>query len=361
MEQQIVARESRLPYRGLPAAALRGRNPLVLSINTTRLASGVAAALVLLRQQRPAAILGTGGYVCVPLFVAAWLLRIPTLIYLPDVVPGFAVRFLARIATLVACSVEDTRAHLNTRTLLVCGYPVRPALQHLQRDACRAAFGLRPDQPVLLVYGGSRGARSINRAIAHLLPHLLPITQIIHICGREGDEEWLRNAASQLPPALHARYVLAPYLESPPLALEEEPAGAQPAGAQQPAIPAMPTMPAAFGAADLALCRSGASVLGELPILGLPAILVPYPYVNQEQNADYLVRHGAAHKLNDAELHPQGEPQQHPLMRQLVPLLSTEHQQRETMSRQSRSLARPDAARHLADALCGLAARGGKQ
>ena len=220
MEEAIVARESALPFRALPAAALRGRGPIQLARGAATMAAGTLAARALIREQRPAAILGTGGYVCVPLFLAAKAMGVPTMIYLPDVVPGLAVKFLSRIATLTAVNVDDALPYLGVRvdqprtSFVVTGYPVRAELFGQDRAACRRDFGLRDDMPVVLVYGGSRGARSVNRAIAALLPDLLARCQIIHVCGREGDESWLREAAAGLSPEQQGRYKLYPYLDS---------------------------------------------------------------------------------------------------------------------------------------------------
>jgi UDP-N-acetylglucosamine--N-acetylmuramyl-(pentapeptide) pyrophosphoryl-undecaprenol N-acetylglucosamine transferase len=339
MERQIVQRESSLPFRGLPAAGVRGRGPRQLLRNSATMLAGVQMARRLLHEVQPAVILGTGGYVCVPLFVAARLDSIPTMIYLPDVVPGLAVRLLTRLATRVACNVEDSRPYLpaaqrKAAPLLVAGYPVRAALFQQDKAACQSAFGLTAPLPVLLVYGGSRGARSINRAIEALLPALLEQAQIIHICGREGDATWLQAAADRLPPDLQARYRLYPYLEST----------------------GETTMVRAFGAADLALCRSGASTMAELPAAALPAVLVPYPYVHQDENADYLVQRGAAVKVADAAMLGDGPPHTGPLFCELERLL-TDTQTRQAMAQRSRALARPDAARDLAAALCELATR----
>lgn len=342
MEAGLVAQESDLPFRAIPAAALRGRSPLTLLRNSATLARGTLQARRLLRELRPGAVLGTGGYVCVPLFVAARLERVPTVIYLPDVVPGLAVRFLARIATRVACNVADSLPLFRSAATVVTGYPVRHELFGQDRRAGCVAFGLDPAQPVLLVYGGSRGARSVNQAIAALLPHLLPLTQIIHVCGREGDERFLRAAADRLPEALRARYHLHPYLHS-----HETDRG------QDDARPT-PTMVRAFGAATLAVCRSGASTLAELPAAGLPAVLVPYPYVHQDENADYLVRRGAALKVADAAMLGAGQPEDGPLFTQIRRLLEQD-EERMRMSERSRALGRPDAAQHLAELLRALA------
>lgn len=362
--------ESNLPYHAIPAAALRGRNPLALGRSLLIMTGGTLAAYRLLRTIRPAAILGTGGYVCVPVFLAARLIGIPTLIYLPDVVPGLAVRFLAHLATQVACHVEDARNYLRVHAakMMITGYPVRPELFEQQKPACREAFGLRADMPVLLVYGGSLGARSINRAVAALLPDLLALTQIIHICGREGDELWLRAAAQRLDPELQMRYRLYPYLESKRDAapgVQHQTSRMREGGVQSTIDhhqrhQSTPTMAQAFGAADLALCRSGASTLAELPAAGVPAILVPYPYVHQDENADYLVRHGAALKVADSALSGATAPRDGPLFQHLQRLLvGHENEERQRMAERCRTLARPDAASRLADALCNLATRSG--
>ncbi|WP_288090652.1 glycosyltransferase [Roseiflexus sp.] len=351
MEAALVARESALPFQAIPAAALRGRNLLTMVRNLATLARGTAAAHRLAERDRPVAILGTGGYVCVPVFLAARLAGIPTMIYLPDVVPGLAVRFLARLSSLVACNVADSgrylglepfdygeaiarlNAHDRAVRLIVTGYPVRQELFSADRQACRAAFGLCDDLPTLLVAGGSRGSRSINRAIAALLPVLLPFMEIIHVCGREGDVTFLRAAMQELPETLQKRYHLFEYLHGVPEMLTN--------GAMSPA----PTMVAALVAADLAICRSGASTLGELPAVGLPALLVPYPYVHQDENADYLVQRGAAVKISDAAL---ARTTEDGLLFREISRLIHRRDERCAMAERMRALAQPDAARRLA-------------
>jgi UDP-N-acetylglucosamine--N-acetylmuramyl-(pentapeptide) pyrophosphoryl-undecaprenol N-acetylglucosamine transferase len=341
MEERIVAMESALPFRALPAAALRGRGPVGVARGAATTAAGIRAARALIAELRPRAILGTGGYVCVPLFLAARTTGVPTMVYLPDVVPGLAVRLLSRIATLTAVNVEDALPRLGLQAghprAVVTGYPVRAELFTQDRAACRRSFGVGGELPVALVYGGSRGARSVNRAIAALLPDLLERCAMIHVCGREGDEAWLREAAAALPERLQGRYKLFPYLASG----EDD-----------------RSMVRAFGAADLAICRSGASTLAELPAAGLPAVLVPYPYVHQDENADYLVRRGAAVKVADDAMLGPGKPTDGALFRTAARLLDDKHE-RQDMAGRTRALARPDAARELAGALLGLAARSG--
>lgn len=363
-----MARESDLPFAGITAAAVRGRGPAQLTRNSVLIARGIREARALIRREQPVAILGTGGYVCFPLFVAARSLGVPTMIYLPDIVPGLAVKTLARIATRAACSFPPSLRYLPRHKTIVTGYPVRPELitAVADRAGSRAAFGLTDDLPVLFVYGGSRGARSINRAIEALLPELLKLAQIIHVCGREGDETWLRAAAERLPAELRARYHLYPYLFSGGQGSGVRGQGAEEQGntrtMNHPASeeitpnrqPPTPAMAQAFGAADVAIARAGASTLAELPIAALPAVLVPYPYVHQDENADYLVSHGAAVSVADAAMLGTGDPVDGPLFRAARRLL-TDHAARRAMAARSAALAQPRAAETLADALLDLA------
>ncbi len=346
MEEGLVARESGLPFRAITAAAVRGRGPRELARNSVLIARGMGEARALLRQVRPAAILGTGGYVVFPLFVAARQLGVPTMIYLPDIVPGLAVKALSRIATRVACSFEPSLKYLPRAKTVVTGYPVRPELFGVNTPAakaeCRAALGVTAELPVLLVYGGSRGARNINRAVEALLPELLELAQIIHVCGREGDDVWLRAAAERLPAPLQARYHLFPYLHG---------GGA---GTTASSADGVATMVQAFGAADLAIARAGASTLAELPAAGLPAVLVPLLAVKQDENANYLVERGAAVSVPDEAMLGMGAAVDGPLFREVRRLL-TDTQARESMAQQSAALARPDAAIRLADELLHLA------
>jgi UDP-N-acetylglucosamine--N-acetylmuramyl-(pentapeptide) pyrophosphoryl-undecaprenol N-acetylglucosamine transferase len=304
---------------------MRGRNPLAMARNAVVLGKGVLAARRLIRAERPAAILGTGGYVCVPLFVAAALEKVPTLLYLPDIVPGWAGRVLARLATRIAITFDDSKRYLPAHKVIVTGYPVRSAVFGQDKAACREVFGLSADLPVVLVYGGSRGARSINRAIAALLPHLVQWAQVLHVCGREGDEEWLGAARDRLEPALAQRYHLFPYLHAADLR----------------------SMTTAFGAADLAVCRAGASILAELPAAGIGALLIPLTAVKQEHNAQALASRGAAISIPDEAMLGGGDPTGGQLWIELKRLL-TDPSARQALATNSASLAQPNAATRLA-------------
>ncbi len=318
VEERLVARVG-LPFAGIPAGGLHGLAPWRAARNLIKLAQGFFAALQLGRRRRPDALFVTGGYASVPVALAAWALRVPILLYLPDIEPGLAVRFIARLATRIGVTVEDSRAFFPAHKVVVTGYPVRPEFAGIDRMVARRALGLPEGERVLLIFGGSTGARSINQAVVKNLEALLEVAHVVHISG-ERDWPWVESSARF---TLRQRYHPYPYLH----------------GA---------AMGQALAAADLAVCRAGASTLGELPHFGLPAVLVPYPYAwrYQRVNAQWLAARGAAVVLEDARL---GEDLV-PTVRSLLEDPAGLAQMRERAS----ALARPDAAERLAEILRGF-------
>ena len=314
-----------LRFVGVPAGGVHGLVPQQAARNLAKLMQGWRAAYRLGRRERPAALFATGGYASMPVALAAWALRAPILVYLPDVEPGLAVRFIARLAARTAVTVEDSRVYFPSRKAVVTGYPVRAEFHGLDRAGGRASLGLAPDDPVLLVLGGSRGARSINRALSGVLEHVLELAQVVHVSG---ELDWPRVAEryEALPAVLKPRYHAFSYLHE--------------------------KIGPALAAADLAVCRAGASTLGELPFFGLPAVLVPYPHAwrYQRVNAGWLVGRGAAVHLDDERLAEE-------LLPTLRRLLS-DHAALVEMAERMRALARPDAAVRLASELLTLAQHG---
>ena len=282
---------------------------------------GIGEAWVLLGQVRPAAVFITGGYVSVPVAIAAWLRRIPVALYLPDIEPGLAVKALARLATAVAVSASPSLARLPLGKAVVAGYPVRPEFMPTARDVACSRWGLDPSDSVLLVLGGSLGARSLNAQIAEHLELLLGRCQIIHVCGPQ-DATALETRRRELPDLLQLRYLLFPYLHD--------------------------GMPDAMAAADLAVSRSGASVLGEFTVMGVPSILIPYPHAGEHQlhNAQFLTENGAAQVIPETSLVD--------LIPTILSLLG-DRQRLSSMAEAARRLARPDAAEQLAALVARLA------
>lgn len=320
IEEEIVSHAG-IRFSGLAAGGLRGKSLPVRARNAARIASSVGGARGILDRLQPDAALVTGGYACVAVTLAAWLQRVPVLIYLPDIVPGLAIRFLSRFATRVAVTSEESHYHLRRDKVVVTGYPVRSGIGVLGKAQAIQAMGLKPGERTLLVFGGSRGARSINRALVAGLGELLQVCQVIHISGRL-DADWVAGSAKSLPEGLQARYHHYAYLHD---------------------------MSQALAAADLAVARAGAATMGEFPAVGLPSVLVPYPYSGQHQqsNAEYMEQNGAARMLLDADL-------QEKLVPTILQLLNDE-EALATMRESAKAMARPDAAEAIARQLWQIA------
>jgi UDP-N-acetylglucosamine--N-acetylmuramyl-(pentapeptide) pyrophosphoryl-undecaprenol N-acetylglucosamine transferase len=311
MEQALVERAG-VPFRGIDTGQVRGINPLTALNNAAKMVRGLRQSLAILDELQPSVCLVTGGYVCAPVVMACRWRRVPVLIYLPDIVPGWAIRALSRLAQRVAVSMPAAAVHFGGEApqgkAIVTGYPVREELlavtghgrlsalahtenraqqrrilaERLHRPLAAAAPDGRP-LPLLLAWGASQGSRNINQVIWSLLPQLLPQAQVLHIIG---ERDWplfqaragVQGEATQW----HERYHPAPYLH-------EE-------------------MALALAAADLTVARAGASILGEFPIARLPSIVAPLLGVNQLQNAQQLVARGAARMVEDSRLAEQLPP-----------------------------------------------------
>ncbi len=302
---------------------MRGKELWVQVRNAFRIIGSVGRARGILARFSPDVVLVTGGYACVAVTLAAWTRWVPVVIYLPDIVPGMSVRLLSHMAAEIAVTSEESYYHLDREKVVVTGYPVRPEVYHLQRDEARQLLGLAPGEKTVLVFGGSRGARSINQALVAGLGDLLTVCQILHVTGRL-DADWVAGIAKRLPESLRERYRTYPYLHD---------------------------MAPALVAADLAVARAGAATMGEFPAARLPAVLVPYPHSGQHQdaNADYMVRNGAAQLLPDAELEEK-------LVPTVLKLLADE-QTLADMRESAHAMARPDAAEAIAEQLWLLARR----
>ncbi len=264
-------------YAEVYAGPLHGVGVLRAALSVVKLIVGTLQALLIVLKFRPKALLLTGGWVGWPVAFAGWLLRVPSLIYLPDIEPGLAIKALRPFVTRVATTTPESAPYFRAGQMVVTGYPVRASMLKATRAAGIAHFGLDPAKPTLLVFGGSRGARSINNAVIAIVPELLKLgVQIVHVTGTlDHDAIVARRAEICGQMSGCDDYHVYPYLHE--------------------------DMALALASADLAVCRSGASALGELPLFGLPGVLVPYPYAwrYQKVNADYLVERGAALLLRD--------------------------------------------------------------
>ena len=269
-------------------------------------------ALRALRRLRPDAVVTTGGYVSVPVAMAAWLLRVPVVVFLPDIRPGVAVRAQRPLATRIACAFDAAADLVGRDRAVVTGYPLRQAFLVGDRQTARKAFDVGDDL-LLVLYGGSRGARTLNRAVGADVERLLTRARFVHVCG-DLDHAEMVERWSQLPPELQRRYEVHAYLGE--------------------------RLVDAFLAADLCIARAGAWTMAELPAAGVPAVVVPGPLSDQRSNAEWLAGQGAA-VMVDNETAPTE------LVDRVVALLD-DPVRRGEMATAARALARRDAAGALA-------------
>jgi UDP-N-acetylglucosamine--N-acetylmuramyl-(pentapeptide) pyrophosphoryl-undecaprenol N-acetylglucosamine transferase len=319
MEEELVNRAG-ISYCSIPAAGVHGVGLRALPGNIVKLVRGVVASLRILREFKPDVLFFTGGYIAAPMAFAGR--NIPTVLYVPDIEPGYALKFLSRFADRVAVTAPDSNKYFSRpERLILSGYPLRSVLSNWDREKATRHFGLNTDMPILLVTGGSKGARSINLAVLNHLNELLDVTQMIHITG---SLDWpvVEKAVQKLPAQLQSRYHAMAYLHE---------------------------MGAALAAADLVVSRAGASSLGEYPFFGLPAVLVPYPYAwrYQKVNADYLAEQNAAVILQDELLEDK-------LLHVVKDLLINKHKL-EAMQAAMKKISYPNAARVIASQLVELA------
>jgi UDP-N-acetylglucosamine--N-acetylmuramyl-(pentapeptide) pyrophosphoryl-undecaprenol N-acetylglucosamine transferase len=312
-----------LRYHQLVVRSLRSAGLTIHTVlDPARLAGSVPQAWWLLRSLRPAALFTTGGYLAVPLVLAARARGVPTLVWEGNVQPGRATRAIGRFATRVAVSFPPTLDAFPGNSF-VSGTPIR-SFGGIDRDAARRSFGLDPNERLMLVFGGSQAVARMNAAVAGALPRLLPDWHVLHLTGDDGMAD-AGAARFALPDELRPRYTAEPFLTD--------------------------RMADALVAADLVIGRAGSSTCAELAAIGIPSILVPYPFAgaHQRYNARYLAEEGAAVEVPDEELSAER------LVAETSELL--DDGRRRAMADAARRLGRPHAARDLANELIALAER----
>ena len=322
-----------IPNEGIPFVTIdvRGLERKISFRNLVTLgktAGSLLRAEQIIHKFKPDVVIGTGGFVCGPVLLAASLSGIPTLVQEQNVIPGVTNTILSRFVKCVALGYEEAADRFKRKDILVyTGNPVRKDILTGTRDHGRALLGLDPDKFTLLVAGGSRGARSINNAMIEVHRYFRDSRdiQILHVTG---DHEYDRVVGQLEGIDGKGRY-----------------------GEGSHIIPYLHHMPEALAAADLAVYRAGAVGLAELTVRGLPAILIPYPYAaedHQRYNAQALVMCGAAKMILDKMLTGRE------LLEEIVHL-KNDPEALKRMARASKSKGRPQAAHDIAELALSIA------
>lgn len=284
LEERIVPAAG-VPLRRLALRSLRtvGRDAHLI-LDPIRLAVSIPQAFVMMVRDRPDAVFTTGGYVAIPVLIAARVLRIPTVLWEGNVVPGRSVRATARLASVLAVSFTETCSALGrpgasddqvaSPPCLTTGTPIRD-FRDVDPLAARDRLGVPAGERLVLIFGGSQAVRRLNEAVAAVLPALVARFHVLHVTGDDGYAPALAGRET-LPPDQRARYRPVRFL--------------------------VDGMTEALVAADLVIGRAGSSTLAEVTAAGVPMIVVPYPHAggHQRANARVLVEAGAARAIDDA-------------------------------------------------------------
>lgn len=299
-----------------------------------RVPGGMAQAAAIVHRFRPGVVFTSGGYVAVPAGLGARLNGVPLLMHQQDVPPNLSNRLIAPLATRISVAFAASLTYFPARKTLQLGNPVRQEMLDIRGvspQEARRTLDLEARVPLLLVTGGSQGARHLNLVVCQALPELLPHCQVLQISGKSLFAETRARAEASmvnLAEDLKGRYRLVAYLNE--------------------------RMPAALQAAELVLCRSGAATLSELAVLGKPSLLVPLPPAigssPQEANAEMFGRAAAARVLRDTDLEPET------LVKHVIAILSSQDLLA-SMSEAARALAKPDATQEIAAEVMRMAAR----
>lgn len=308
IEARIIP-ETEFPIRYIRTRGIRRTGPVNTLLGALELPLGLAQSIAILRGFRPDQVLGVGGFASGPTLAAAVLMRIPTAIQEQNSVMGTTNRFLTRIVDRIYASWEDMVPSPPSKKTLLTGNPVRADLFN------GPVREKEPGRLNVLIFGGSRGARSVNESFSRHLSTLSPLGKRIRILHQTGlgAAEPMRSAYEE-------------------------------AGVDAEVVEFIHEMGSAYQWADLVVCRSGASSLAELTALGKPAVVVPYPYAigdHQTLNARVLEKGGAVRVV------PDEESRNGALVKELVALLD-KPESLQSMAENSRRFGRPDAARTIA-------------
>lgn len=325
LERRLTAAAG-FPLEALRSGPLNQVSPATKIRTLLRLPGALFDALRLIRRYRPAAVLSLGGYASGPLAAAAWLRGVPIVVLEPNAYPGMANRLIGPVVARALTGIEETEKYFRASRAETIGAPVRKEFFEIPIKKHTEPF-------MILVTGGSQGARTLNRA------------------AEEAVRIWAREGVSKSLCILHQAG------KADAVRLQSEYASVGSGSVQAEAVEFLDDMPAAFAAADVVISRAGASAVGELCAAGRASILIPYPHAaddHQTHNAEALAAAGGAKVVSDDEWNGAR------MVREIESLLGVPGRLEE-METAARTLARPGAARRAADVLEEVAGRNGRK
>ena len=239
IEKKLIE-ELGIPYYGISSGKLRRYFDVKNFTDPFRVLKGFMEAKKLMKELKPDVVFSKGGFVTVPVVIAASRRKIPTFIHESDMTPGLANKICIPFATKVCCNFPETISNLPKDKAVLTGTPIRQELLTGSKEKGLAFTGLSPDKPVILIIGGSLGATAVNEAVRSILPELLEDFQVMHLCGKGKLDENLKNTKG---------YVQYEYIKKELADL--------------------------FALADIVISRAGANAICELSALNKPNLLIP--------------------------------------------------------------------------------------
>jgi UDP-N-acetylglucosamine--N-acetylmuramyl-(pentapeptide) pyrophosphoryl-undecaprenol N-acetylglucosamine transferase len=319
LEAKIVPKEEGIHFFTVEIQGFK-RSLSWENVNTVRkFIRAVSKAKEYISEFRPEVVVGTGGYVSGPAVFAAHQLNIPTMIHEQNALLGLTTKFLARFADVVAVSLEETAKHLTSaKRVVYTGNPRATEVIRANGEKGRESLKIEANTPVVLIFGGSRGAKAINQAVIDMLPNLssLPDVRFVYVTGEVHYQDITAKINRNDYPNLDVR-------------------------------PFVYNMPDVLATTDLVVARAGASTLAELTALGIPSVLIPSPYVtnnHQEANARVLEEQGAAHLLLEQDCNGEN-------LWSAISELISKPEERKEMGEKAKSLGRPEAATQIVEEL----------
>ncbi len=273
IEKKLIE-ELGIPYYGISSGKLRRYFDLKNFTDPFRVIKGFSEARKLLKQLKPDVVFSKGGFVTVPVVIAAKRCKIPAIIHESDMTPGLANKLCIPSAFKVCCNFPETVKELPENKAVLTGTPIRQELMNGNKEAARAFCGFHDSKPVLMVIGGSLGAASVNENIRKILPDLLKEFQVIHLCGKGKTDAALKDMGG---------YVQYEYIKQ--------------------------ELPDLFALADIVISRAGANAICEIQALHKPNLLIPLSAKasrgDQILNARSFERQGFSMVLEEEEITPE--------------------------------------------------------
>lgn len=241
---------------------------------------GYGQASKIIKEYRPDIVIGTGGYVCGPVVLAAYMKGIPTIIHEQNAIPGVTNKILSKFASKIAISFKESEKFFPKNKVFFTGNPVKDTIINLNREKAKEVWGIDKEKPLVFVVGGSRGAKNINNAIVEIIPRFHEENvQLIFVTGENQYEAIMKKLDENKINIKNMKGIKI--------------------------LPFIFNMQDALGACDLIVSRAGATTLSEITTVGIPAILIPSPFVannHQEYNAMALEENGAAILIKESQL-----------------------------------------------------------